>query len=335
MRSRTRAGPSSQSTRRRRGRESPAPAAHRVGEVALDGVVGEQRRRDAALRVAGVALGELGLRDELDRVPGSVAFTASRARRCRRRRRARAPCQAPDGHGNGDRRGRLRREHPLERESRRVGDVVGHRDAVDDATRDELLEHPREVARVDAVHRRARAHDGVEAEDRVLRVLGGEALHHVDLGADREGRAGAVRGLDGLQDVVGRARVVGRVDDRHRAFGVHDHPHARVLGACLLDLVDREALVHRAEAVPQDDAGVFSSSAVLPPSGLARVPHRHLLERHAHLLRGVAAEVLVGEEQHALPALERPLEHGLAFDDVQTMPPCRPQKPLSAAEEFM
>ncbi len=42
----------------------------RVGEVPLRAVVGEECRRDAALRVPGVALGELGLRDELDGVPG-------------------------------------------------------------------------------------------------------------------------------------------------------------------------------------------------------------------------------------------------------------------------
>ena len=54
-----------------------------------------------------------------------------------------------------------------------------------------------------------------------------------------------------------------------------------------------------------------SSAALVAAEGLARVPHRHLLERHPHGLRGVPAEVLVGEEQHALAALERPREHRL------------------------
>ena len=83
------------------------------------------------------------------------------------------------------------------------------------------------------------------------------------------------------------------------------------VGARLRDLVDREAPVHRAEAVPEDDAGVAQLVGGAAAERLARVPHRHLLERHAHGLRGVAAEVLVGEEEHALPALERPLEHRL------------------------
>jgi hypothetical protein len=90
---------------------------------------------------------------------------------------------------------------------------------------------------------------------------------------------------------------------------VHDDLHAGVLGPRPLDLVDGEALVHRAEAVPEDDARVRQLRGGVAAEGLARVPHRHGLERHAHGLRGVAAEVLVGEEQHALPALERPVEH--------------------------
>ena len=146
---------------------------------------------------------------------------------------------------------------------------------------------------------------------------------------------GSVARLDRLADVVGRAGLVGGVDDGHRALGVHDHADARVLGPRLLDLVDREAAVHRAEAVPQDHARVVELSGSRAAERLARVPHRHLLERHAHRLGGVAAEVLVGEEQHAAAALEGPLEHGRAFDEVQTMPPWRPTNPLIAAEEFM
>ena len=71
----------------------------------------------------------------------------------------------------------------------------------------------------------------------MLRVVGREALHEVDLGADREG-GGLGRALDRAADVVGRSRLVGGVHDGHRALRVHDHAHAGVLGARLLDLVD-------------------------------------------------------------------------------------------------
>ena len=40
---------------------------------------------------------------------------------------------------------RLRRQHPLEGETCRLGDVGGHRDPVDDLARDESLQHPGEV----------------------------------------------------------------------------------------------------------------------------------------------------------------------------------------------
>ena len=41
---------------------------------------------------------------------------------------------------------------------------------------------------------------------------------------------------------------------------------------------------------------------------LVRIPDRHLVERHAHGVGGVAAEVLIGQEQDALAARPRPFE---------------------------
>src|SRR5699024_10171463 len=132
----------------------------------------------------------------------------------------------------------------------RLGDVRADGDAVDDLTGEQRLEHPGEIAGVDAVHGRAGAHHRVEAEDGVLRVRGGEALDQVDLGADREGR-GLRRVLDRAADVVGGAGFGGRVDHGHGAFGVDDDAHVGVFGAGLVDLGGGEALVHGAEAVPQ------------------------------------------------------------------------------------
>ena len=143
----------------------------------------------------------------------------------------------------------------------------------------------------------------------MLRVFRGEPVHQVDLGADRE-RGGLGGRGDGLADEVGGPGGVGGVHHLHGALRVHDHLHAGELGAGLLDLADVEALVDRAEAVPEDHPGVEQGLFVVAAEGLARVPHRHLLQRHAHGLGGVAAQVLVGEEQHALAALERPLQHG-------------------------
>ena len=80
-----------------------------------------------------------------------------------------------------------------------------------------------------------------------------------------------------------------------------------------------------------------SCSAVSPPSRrLVRVPHHAVVQAHAQLQHGrVAAEVLVGQEQHLAALLERPLQGALALDDVHTVPPCRPVNALMSAEEFM
>ena len=64
-------------------------------------------------------------------------------------------------------------------------------------------------------------------------------------------------------------------------------------------------------------------------------PERHLVERDAHGGAGVAAEVLVREEEHALLLRERPFQHLRALLEVQTAPPCSPTNAFSAAAEFM
>jgi hypothetical protein len=69
------------------------------------------------------------------------------------------------------------------RPGRRAGLRVD-RDLVDDPPRDEVLQHPQQVAGVDAVHRRAGADDRVQAEDRLVRVLVLEPVDQVDLGPD-------------------------------------------------------------------------------------------------------------------------------------------------------
>ena len=56
----------------------------------------------------------------------------------------------------------------------------------------------------------------------------------------------------------------------------------------------------------------------------------------AHLVAGVAAEVLVGEEQHLVaPWRSAHSRTARAFDDVHTAPPCAPTNAFSAADEFM
>src|SRR5699024_8213720 len=70
---------------------------------------------------------------------------------------------------------RLRGEHACQRLAGGIGHRVIDRDLIDDLTVDERLEHPGDVAGVDPVHRRTRADDGIEAGDRVLRMLVGSS----------------------------------------------------------------------------------------------------------------------------------------------------------------
>ena len=68
---------------------------------------------------------------------------------------------------------------------------------------------------------------------------------------------------------------------------------------------------------------------------LAVVPERHLVERDAHLHAGVAAQVLVREEERRFFCANAHSSTFGALLDVQTAPPCSPTNALSAAAEFM
>ena len=71
---------------------------------------------------------------------------------------------------------------------------------------------------------------------------------------------------------------------------------------------DREARVHRAVALPENDARALDGVRLEAAPDLVRIPDDHLVERHAHLVGGVAAEMLIGQKQNALAALPRPAQ---------------------------
>ena len=63
---------------------------------------------------------------------------------------------------------------------------------------------------------------GSSDDDRQLGVLGRQALHHVDLGADAEHRTGRRASTQSRMRSV-EPDPVGELDDVVRALGVHDH----------------------------------------------------------------------------------------------------------------
>ena len=118
------------------------------------------------------------------------------------------------------------------------------------------------------------------------------------------------RGLDGFDDEVGGAGGVGGFDYGHGALGVDDDLDLRITGAGGGDLLYGEAFVDRAEAVPEDDFGRDEVRGGAAAEGLLGVPEGHLGEGDAHFAGGVAAEMLVREEEDALAAGEGPIEDG-------------------------
>src|SRR5260370_38593547 len=99
-----------------------------------------------------------------------------------------------------------------------------------------------QVGRVDAVHGRARAHNGVEAEDELVWMLFCQARHEVDLGSHSP--LAARRGLlDLLDDVLGRPIKVRGVHYTAPALRVNQALDAGILGARFSYLLHVQTLV--------------------------------------------------------------------------------------------
>src|SRR4051794_1137759 len=74
----------------------------------------------------------------------------------------------------------------------------------------------------------------------------------------------------------------------------------------VLDLANGEPRVDRTVALPQDDAGALHLVRIEAAPDLVWIPYHHLVERHAHFVGGVAAEMLIGQEQNLFTALPGP-----------------------------
>ena len=186
-------------------------------------------------------------------------------------------------------------EHSLEADFGPVFGVGVDGDAVDDFAFGEVVEDVEEVRGVDAVHGGAETLAFGEGDDFFVGVLVGEAVDHVDFGAD--GPTGACgSGSDGFADEVGGAGDVGFLDDFVAAFGVDDDFDIRILRADLIDMFRAKELVDGAVAFPEDEGGVADLVFGEAAGGEFVVPDDHRLQRVAHFEGGVSAEVLVGEE---------------------------------------
>src|SRR5258708_6318460 len=92
----------------------------------------------------------------------------------------------------------------------------------------------------------------------------------------------------------------------------------------------------RAVPAPQDHGRLAQRLGIDPATRAARIPDDAVVQAHPEFRhRRVAAQRLVGQEGPLAALAQGPGERALAFDEVQTVPPCRPVKALMSAEEFM
>src|ERR1700682_3134063 len=162
------------------------------------------------------------------------------------------------------------------------------------------------MLRSDTEHRRADANAGIEREAFVVLQFLAEAVDEGDYGADALLVAGG-RSLDGFCDALRRTDLIGGLRDFEAAFGMHDDANAGMLAANALDLLRREALVHGAIALPEDDARVVDRFRSVSAKFLVGIPDDHLVARNAHAIASVASKVLVGKEENFFALLEGPL----------------------------
>src|SRR3989454_6816133 len=200
-------------------------------------------------------------------------------------------------------------EHAVESNSRMMSSALIDGDAVDNVAFAQILKRPEEMLRGDAEHGGADAIAGIERNDFVILKFLAETANEVNFCADGPLGAGG-RTLDGLDDALGRANLIGNLGDLEAAFGVNDDANAGMLAADALDLLRGEALVHGAIALPEDDARAANRFRRISAKFLIRVPNDHLLEGDAHAIAGVAAKVLVGEEENFFVTLESPVHDG-------------------------
>jgi hypothetical protein len=113
--------------------------------------------------------------------------------------------------------------------------------------------------------------------------------------------------LQRLDDEFRGSDEIGALHDLVAALGMDQHLYAGYALTHVGDALGREATVYRAVSTPQDHASV--AQLLCREGWSVRVPHHAVVEGHAEIAHGgVAAQVLVGQEDHALTALEGPLQ---------------------------
>src|SRR5688572_29975722 len=202
------------------------------------------------------------------------------------------------------------RQHALERDAIPVLLLFGDNDSVVYAPLDKLFENPEQVIGRYPEHRRTETPELVERDDGSAgRKLLSEAVDEVNFCADGPDRSFGTAG-DRLDDVLGAAAVVSGLHYIPRDLWMHDHTDAGMLAANRFDLLRGETRVDRAMPFPQNHLRALHLFRIEAAKNLVRIPHHHIVERDAHLVRGIPPEMLIRQEQNLVALSEAPLQRG-------------------------
>src|SRR5258708_27204868 len=116
----------------------------------------------------------------------------------------------------------------------------------------------------------------------------------------------ARRVFDYFDQTLRGADSVSFLADLKPAFRMHDDLNVRIPGAHFVAVLRQEALMDGAMALPKNHACLPQPLGRDAAHDHERVPDHALVQGNAHGKRGVAAKVLVGEEEKLLVAFKGP-----------------------------
>src|SRR5882762_7144440 len=187
-------------------------------------------------------------------------------------------------------------QHAVEGNPGMVARALIDGDAVHYVALAQIFERPEEMLRSDTEHRRADANAGIERDDFVILQFLAETVDEVDFRADGPFGAGG-RSLDGFDDALGRAGLIGGLGDLEAALGMRDDANARMLAADALDLLRRKALVHGTVAFPEDDTRATNRFRRVSAKFLEGSPANHWSRGEAKALAGVRPGGFIGRKR--------------------------------------
>src|SRR5439155_701320 len=172
-------------------------------------------------------------------------------------------------------------QHAVESDPRMAASVLVNGDTVNDVALTQILERPEKMLRSDTEHRGADADAGIERDDFVVLQFLAEAIDQVNFCAHGPLRADR-RGLDGFDDTLGRADLIGGLGDLEAAFGMRDDANSAMLASKGFDGRDR---VHVRDG---DDLRRIDERREFAPAGFHLADVGHIGHR--------AAGVQVGQD---------------------------------------